>query len=218
MPKILIVDDQTANRLMLKNVLAKANPDYEFLEAASGGQGLEILKGGGAADIILLDVMMPDMDGFEVCSRLKSDPKASSVPVIFITALEKTEDKVKGFQAGGADYITKPINPEEARARIAAHLRIRKADEERRALENLEAVKNMVVTCNHNMNQPLMAALTYLEILLSTTDKADKKYGTLQKMKNELGQLAAILKKIQSLDKLKRVDYVGDVQMIDLNP
>ena len=216
MIKILIVDDQAVNRAVLKGVLAKAFPDYQFLEAKSGGEALETLQKDPAVDLILLDVMMPDMDGFAVCTKLKSDPKTREIPVIFVTGLEKTEDKVKGFQAGGADYITKPINPEEATARIHAHLRIRMAEKERLEFQNIETIKNMVVTYNHNMNQPLMASLTYIELLLTVTDAEDKRLVTLKKMKAELNSLAAILKKIQAIEKPKRADYVGDIKMIDL--
>ncbi len=216
MAKILIVDDQGVNRAVLKGVLGQAVASYQFLEAKSGTEALEALRQDPSVDIILLDVMMPEMDGFEVCKRLKADPKTKDIPVIFVTGLEKTEDKVKGFQAGGADYITKPINLEEATARIAAHLRIRMAEKERLELENIETIKNMVVTYNHNMNQPLMASLTYLEILLTLTEETDKKHATLKKMKVELNNLSAILKKIQAIEKPKRTDYVGDIKMIDL--
>ncbi|MBF0489556.1 MAG: response regulator [Candidatus Omnitrophica bacterium] len=213
--KILIVDDKETNRHVLRIVLSKANEGYSVVEANSGPAALEAVER-EQPDIILLDVIMPDMDGYEVCRRLKAHDKHRSIPILFITALDKTEDMVKCFSLGAADYIVKPINAEEVKTRVRAHLRIKRAEEERLQITNLEAVKNMVVTYNHNMNQPLMAAITYLEILLAQTDEEDKKHTTLLKIKAELAKITSILKKVQAIQELKRVDYVGSTQMIDL--
>jgi len=213
--KILIVDDKETNRTILRLVLSKADASYVILQADCGKAALEIVER-EMPDIILLDVLMPDMDGYEVCQKLKAQEKYKSIPVLFITALDKTEDMNKCFSIGGADYIVKPINPEEVKARVKAHLSFKLAQEERIQITNLESVKNMVVTYNHNMNQPLMASITYLEILLAQTPAEDKRHKSLIKVKTELAKISEILKKIQALQELKRVDYVGQTQMIDL--
>ncbi|MEI7999679.1 MAG: response regulator [Candidatus Omnitrophota bacterium] len=213
--KILIVDDKETNRNVLRIVLTMADKGYNVVEADSGQAALETVERVNP-DIILLDVLMPDIDGYEVCRRLKEQPKYQGIPILFITALDKTEDMVKCFSLGAADYIIKPINAQEVIARVRAHLRIRKAEEDRLKITNLEAVKNMVVTYNHNMNQPLMASVTYLEILLAQTPQEDKRQVNLLKIKNELGKVTGILKKIQALQELKKVIYVGNTQMIDL--
>ncbi|MBF0503585.1 MAG: response regulator [Candidatus Omnitrophica bacterium] len=213
--KILIVDDKKTNREVLKAVLIAADEGYSISEADSGVTALESIER-GAPDIILLDVIMPQIDGFEVCRRLKADKKYKSIPILFITAMDHTEDMAKCFALGAADYIVKPIKPEEVKTRVKAHLRIKRAEEEQLQVSNLETVKNMVVTYNHNMNQPLMAAVAYLEGLLIQIPETDKRHASLLKVKNELGKVMAILKKIQALEQLKRTDYVGKTQMIDL--
>ena len=213
--KILIVDDSLMGRRLLQEVLMGTQAGYDISLAESGPAALEWVAV-HPPDIILLDVVMPGMDGFEVCRILKRDRKTAAIPVLFITALETAQDMIKGFQAGAADFITKPFLAEEINARVTAHLRLKMAEEERLQIANLEAIKNMVVTYNHNMNQPLMAAITYLEILLAKTEEQDPRHAAMLKAKTELGKVRAIMKKIQELEKLKTVDYVGNIKMFDL--
>ncbi|MDP3179366.1 MAG: response regulator, partial [Spirochaetaceae bacterium] len=116
---ILVVDDNPTN-LAVVNDLLKGS-DYHILVAMDGETILEKARL-GKPDLILLDVMMPGTDGFDICRRLKADPELAEVPVIFMTALIDAASKVKGFQAGGVDYITKPFQYEETLARIRTHL------------------------------------------------------------------------------------------------
>lgn len=118
---ILVVDDNPTNLSVLVDYLEHMN--FEVLAAEDGESALELI-GYVTPDIILLDVMMPGIDGFETCQRLKSNPKTKEIPVIFMTALANTEDKLKGFQVGAVDYITKPIQHEEMLARLTTHLTI----------------------------------------------------------------------------------------------
>jgi diguanylate cyclase (GGDEF)-like protein len=101
---------------------ALANDDYEIAEAASGTEGLARAQA-VRPDLILLDVMMPDMDGYEVCYRLRQSTPTANVPVIMLTALGEIKEKVRGMQMGADDYVTKPFDPRELRARVDAHLR-----------------------------------------------------------------------------------------------
>ena len=110
--KILIVDDTPQNIDLLSDMLAGF--DCELIVGTSGARALE-LAARRQPDLILLDVMMPGMDGFEVCRRLKSDPVTAELPVVFVTA--RTEDVSLGFAVGGADYVTKPIQADGVRAR-----------------------------------------------------------------------------------------------------
>lgn len=215
MSQILIVDDNSTNRDLLKAVLSGAESEYILIEADSGLSALKAVEK-NMPDIILLDIMMPVMDGFEVCKKLKENKKFNSIPVLFITAMENAEDKVKGFDVGAADYITKPFNPDEVNARVNAHLKIKESENNRIETENLKTVKGMIATYNHNMNQPLMTIYTYIEVLLGNFDEADRTAQTLKKMKKELDKVNGILKKIQSIDTVKRTDYLGDSSMIDL--
>lgn len=132
-PRLLIVDDQPANI----RVMAEALRDrYELLFATSGAKAIEMAVTGDI-ELVLLDVVMPDLDGFEVCRRLKSDERTSRVPVIFVTAREEASEEARGFDAGGVDYITKPIRPPVVRARVQTHLELKRS---RDLLEQLASI------------------------------------------------------------------------------
>lgn len=124
--RILVVDDSTGNLQLLLNLLTERG--YTVYPASDGELALEFVQS-TLPDLILLDIKMPGMDGYEVCRRLKADVRSAAIPVIFLSALEDERDKVKGFQAGGVDYITKPFQPEEMLARVRTHLRIRELTE-----------------------------------------------------------------------------------------
>ncbi len=121
---IMAVDDNPANLKLLERMLRQHG--YEVLSFPRGRLALAAAEQ-GPPDLILLDVNMPEMNGYEVCEQLKSNPRLSGIPVIFISALNATEDKVKGFQAGGVDYISKPFQFEEVQARVQTHLMLRRA-------------------------------------------------------------------------------------------
>ena len=118
---ILIVDDTPANLRLLMTYLQR--PGFNILSARNGQSGLQRAQY-GQPDLILLDVLMPGMDGFETCRQLKANPQTANIPVIFMTALSDKEYIVQGFQAGAVDYITKPIQVDELWARVTTHLRI----------------------------------------------------------------------------------------------
>jgi sigma-B regulation protein RsbU (phosphoserine phosphatase) len=120
-PTILVVDDTPANIKILADLLRH---DYRLSVATSGADALEIASGPGRPDLVLLDIMMPEMDGYEVCRRLKADPNTVDVPIIFVTAMSEVDDEAKGFALGAVDYITKPILPPIVKARVAAHLEL----------------------------------------------------------------------------------------------
>ncbi len=119
---ILIVDDVPANLQLLGQILRKAK--YTILIASNGETALEIIAD-RKPDLILLDIMMPGMDGFEVCRRLKDSPATSSIPIIFLSARNQPDDIVKGFQTGAVDYITKPFNSAELLSRVKTHTELR---------------------------------------------------------------------------------------------
>jgi CheY-like chemotaxis protein len=116
---ILAVDDTPENLDVLTGLL---QPQYRVRAAVNGERALRIAAADPAPDLILLDVMMPGMDGFEVCRRLKADPRTRDIPVIFLTAVTEKESTVKGFELGAVDYVTKPFTPAELLARVDAHL------------------------------------------------------------------------------------------------
>jgi DNA-binding response OmpR family regulator len=120
-PKVLIVDDTPENIQVLMGTLKDA---YAIVAAINGEKALKMAAADPRPDLILLDIMMPGMDGFEVCQRLKADTNTQDIPVIFLSALDDTVNKVKGFEMGAVDYISKPFQPEEVIVRVNTHLTI----------------------------------------------------------------------------------------------
>jgi len=120
--KVLMVDDNPTNLQVLQATLEGRG--YRLLAARDGASALTVAAK-AEPDLILLDIMMPEMDGYEVCRRLKADPVTFEIPIIFLSALTQTEDKVKGLELGAVDYITKPFQPEEVIARVNTHLTLR---------------------------------------------------------------------------------------------
>lgn len=131
-PLVLIVDDTEANIDVLLEVLGE---DYELSVAMNGQDALDAVAE-TPPDLVLLDIMMPEMDGYEVCRRLKAEPASAKIPVIFVTAMSEVSDEAKGFETGAVDYITKPISPPVVLARIKTHLAL--ADQQRACEKMLE--------------------------------------------------------------------------------
>ncbi len=119
--RILVVDDIAQNISVVNEILKSY---YKIMAAVSGEKALAIAQSDNPPDLILLDIMMPEMDGYEVCRSLKSDPKTRDIPIIFLSALDDTKDKVKGLDLGAVDYVSKPFQPEEVIARVNTHLMI----------------------------------------------------------------------------------------------
>ena len=139
--KVLVADDDAINREVLGELL---KPEYAVLLAKNGAQALE-RAARHAPDLILLDVMMPDMDGYEVLRRLRADPQTAYIAVIFISGLDRPEDEANGLKMGAADYITKPFNPSVVMARVAVHLQVVR---QRRMLERLANIDGLTELAN----------------------------------------------------------------------
>lgn len=124
-PRLLLVDDEPTNLQVLRHVL---QADYRLLFATDGARALQVARE-QQPQLILLDIMMPGMDGYAVCRALKADPATAGIPVIFVTALNDSQDETAGFDAGAVDYITKPVSPPVVRARVRNHLSLVRVDE-----------------------------------------------------------------------------------------
>ncbi|MTW09881.1 diguanylate cyclase [Pseudoduganella eburnea] len=141
MQKVLIADDDGINRQVLASLL---KPDYVVLLAKTGEQAIERAQR-HLPDLLMLDVMMPDMDGYEVLRRLRADPATARIEVIFITGMGRPEDEAKGLKLGAADYITKPFNATVVMARVATHLQVVR---QRRLLEHLAHMDGLTELAN----------------------------------------------------------------------
>ncbi|MCP4697497.1 MAG: hybrid sensor histidine kinase/response regulator [Gammaproteobacteria bacterium] len=175
---ILLVDDTPENLAVLVAYLEQFG--FRLLVARSGREVLTRIEQ-VMPDIILLDVLMPEMDGFETCRRLKENDDAKDIPVIFMTALSHTVDKVKGFELGAVDYITKPFQHEEVLARVKAHLTIQKLQKDlnkalvRRSKREMDTLRlNITRTMPHEFRTPLFGIITLAELIVKFHKTMDK--------------------------------------------
>jgi len=147
LPLILAVDDEASNLQLLRQIL---QDHYRLRFAKDGPRALELARE-ERPDLVLLDVMMPGMSGYEVCAALKADPALAAVPVIFVTALNETNDELEGFEAGAVDYITKPVSPPIVRARVRTHLSLVRMEELRAS--RLEIVQRLGLAAEYKDNE-----------------------------------------------------------------
>jgi len=146
-PLILAVDDEASNLQLLRQIL---QDHYRLRFAKDGVRALELARE-ERPSLVLLDVMMPGMSGYEVCAALKADPALASIPVIFVTALNDTDDELEGFEAGAVDYITKPVSPPIVRARVRNHLSLVRMEALRAS--RLEIVQRLGLAAEYKDNE-----------------------------------------------------------------
>lgn len=182
-PNLLIVDDTPANLHLLTDMLVKRG--YRVRPVTSGRAALQAARS-EPPDLILLDICMPAMSGFEVCERLKADAALNGIPVIFLSALNEPLDKVKAFGSGGVDYITKPFQCEEVEARVHTHLGLRRLqvqleDQNRRLQESYEQLRvlealrdNLTHMIVHDMRSPLTVIMGTLDMIKTNLTGLDK--------------------------------------------
>ena len=175
---LLIVDDTPENIEVLVEILS---PEYRTKVALTGEKAVGLCAGDGPPDLILLDVMMPGMDGYEVCRRLKVAEPTRDIPVIFVTAKTEEQDETKGLELGAVDYITKPISPAIVKARVRTHLALltqrQQIEESYVRLQELESLRdNLTGMIVHDMRSPLMAIMGGVQLLSEKLDEADEDF------------------------------------------
>ena len=203
---ILIVDDEEKNIKLIKGILK--SEQYQVFGALSGEEALTMLPE-ICPDLILLDIMMPGMDGFEVCSRLKKDEKTKMIPIVMVTALDEKEHSVKAMNVGADDFLTKPVDHTELHVRIKSLLRIkayhdtllesyREIAEKNEKLQELERIKeeltHMII---HDLRTPLMVVSANLELFQMDGENLSEKQ--LHKIDVSVRNCAEINQLIQSL-------------------
>jgi len=168
-PKILIVDDEKVNIDVLVGLLS---PEYRIFAAKSGAQAFKRLEKPPLPDLILLDIMMPEIDGYEVCKRLKNDQRTKDIPVIFVTAKGDVEDETKGLGLGAVDYFTKPLSPPIVKARVANHIELKLHREDLKKQneilqENMRLREDVERITRHDLKTPLSGIISLPQVLLS---------------------------------------------------
>ncbi len=202
-PSILVVDDQPINVQLLKRKLEREG--IRVIAAYNGLEALALVKN-EKPDLILLDVMMPDMDGIEVCQRLQADEQTRSIPIIFITARSSKEGKIEGLNVGAVDYITKPIDLDETLARVQTQLRFvainrEMLDLQRRLVETRRSATIGAVTQGiaHNLNNLLGVVIGYLDLIKAYYDKPEHVKKNALHVEEAVHRIVSIIKQLSSL-------------------
>jgi adenylate cyclase len=212
---ILLVDDAPANIQVAHEILKGT---YKTRVATSGAKALELVKVSPPPDMILLDIVMPEMDGYEVCSKLKADPSTRDIPVIFLTAKTEAEDESRGFEVGAVDYIHKPFSPLVVLARVQTHLMLREAREqlarEKRLVDRL--LDNMLpgAAVKELKNTGKVVPLRYENVavlfvdLVSFTSYCD--HHTPEEVVSSLGDLFILFEECARRNGLEKIKTIGD--------
>ena len=216
--KILIVDDVPENIDALGTVLA----DYTRQVALNGKKALQKALSDNPPDLILLDIIMPDLDGYEVCRQLKANEKSRDIPVIFITAKDEIEDETQGFEVGAVDYITKPIIPAIVLARVKTHLELKCAREElkQQNAELIEAARlreDVERITRHDLKTPLNAIIAYPQLLLETGDNLrDDQIKYIQRIETSGLRMLTMINRSLDIFRMERGMYEFQPVPVDL--
>jgi len=204
---ILIVDDTPANLQFLATLLKMRG--HKTRAALNGELALQAIKN-QVPDLILLDVHMPDIDGIEVCRRIKANPASADIPVIFVSGEHETLNKIKAFSSGGVDYITRPFQIDEVLSRVSTHLDLRQQREQlkntMRRMQELETLRdNLVHMIIHDLRNPLWAIENYLELI--KTDDAEsltpKTTSFLREVRAQTGNMIDMINSILDVNKME---------------
>ena len=222
--KILIVDDEEKNIKLLKGILYSQN--YKFYEALNGEEALDLVHD-ISPDLILLDVMMPGISGFEVCQNLKQDEKTKSIPIVMVTALREKEHRLKALESGADDFLSKPVDSTEVVIRVKSLLRIKSYHDEIAMKNNhlleLEKIKDgLIHMIVHDLRNPLWAVFGYLDLMLldkhqftqSQTKLLDSCIGSCQDLREMVDSLLDIYKMEEGQMKLN-IEKANLEELID---
>ena len=216
---VLIVDDTPANLQLLAGLLRERG--YKPRPVLSGTLALQAAAT-TPPDLILLDINMPEMDGYAVCAQLKRDLKLKDIPVIFISALTESLDKVKAFQAGGVDYVTKPFDAEEVCARVQTHLTLRQLQldlqqrfEELQRLQGLrDGLVHMIV---HDLRTPLTSVMGYMDLLRSDPSaSAEYRQMCIDAAYTGSAEMSEMISSLLDINRLEAGEMPVDRQQVDL--
>ncbi len=209
-PNILVVDDQPINVKLLQRKLERQGMQVSI--ACNGKEALEAVEQ-TPPDLILLDVMMPEMDGIETCAHLKSNPKTETIPVIFITAKTSKQGKLEGLGVGAVDYITKPIDLDETLARVNTQLRLQEMFRENLELQQrlsesrrAAAVGAITEGIAHNLNNLLGVVVGYLDLIKVGLDNPERIKRSVDLMDSAINRMTNIIRQLSSIASNERMD------------
>jgi two-component system sensor histidine kinase/response regulator len=224
---ILIVDDNPNNLRLLITLLSEQG--YETRPANNGARALNTVQK-QKPDLILLDINMPEMDGYEVCRQLKATPETADIPVLFISANDELHDKVKGFDVGGVDYISKPFEPQELFARVRTHLQLKQAQDQLKSLnlqlqasnrffQHLGQVKDEFLgMVSHDLKNPLSSILLFSRYMESRSLSEDKAREMGRLITKAGKRMFRLIEDLLDLNKLEQGELTPELQRFDLLP
>ncbi|MDA3859740.1 MAG: response regulator [Melioribacteraceae bacterium] len=218
MKRVLVVDDQKDNVFVLEDRLKREG--YDVLKAYDGQTCIDIAEE-AAPDIILLDVMMPGMSGFEVCKVLTDSKTTKNIPIILVTALTEAEDLKEGFLAGAFDYVKKPFNRVELIARVKAALRFSESQKVMLEFEKVSTFSATVSTANHEIKQPLTLINLSTAAVNRELGKDEVNKDVIKKrigfIEDATRDIISVLDKLSSIKTPVLADWVNDVKLVELS-
>ncbi len=212
--KILIAEDDLVSRRILEAVLTKWG--YDVISVSNGNDAIDILLDAGAPKLALLDWIMPDREGLEVCRIVRQNEATKLSYLILLTGKGDKKDISKGLDSGADDYIVKPYDKDELRARINVGRRMIELQNALVEKEKFQGVLEMAGAVCHEINQPLMAVSGYSELLLMDISEDNPQYKCLSRIMEQVQRLGTITKKLMGITRYKTKDYLkGSIVDID---
>ncbi len=214
--RILIAEDDFTSRTMLQAVLTKWG--YEVTETPDGEAALATMQTANAPQLAILDWMMPGMDGLSLCRKLREQERSEPLYLILLTSKDEQDDIVQGLEAGADDYISKPFDNEELRARVNVGRRMVTLQNELREREKLQGVLEMAGAVCHELNQPLQSVSGFSELLLMDMETSDPNCEKLKNIKTGIERIGELTRKIMKITRYRSKNYMnGKSRILDID-
>ncbi len=212
--KILIAEDNLTTRRILETILAKW--EYDVVSACDGNEAWEKLQEKDPPKLIILDWMMPGINGVEICRRLRREDPAKPIYIILLTGRDDKNDIVEGLGAGADDYIAKPFDKDELRARIDVGRRVVELQTALLEKEKLQVIFEMTGAICHEMSQPMQAISGNTELMLMNLQKDNPLYKHVKTIKDQVDRMGDITQKLKRVTRYKTKDYIKS-KIIDID-
>ncbi|MCP3951831.1 MAG: response regulator [Desulfobacterales bacterium] len=214
--KIVIAEDDFTSRTMLQAVLTKWG--YEVTTTPDGEAALAAMQTANAPQLAILDWMMPGMDGLSLCRKLREQERSKPLYLILLTSKNKRGNIIQGLEAGADDYIAKPFDNEELRARVDVGRRVITLQNELREREKFQGVLEMAGAVCHELNQPLQSVSGFSELLMMNLDENDALYDTLGKIRTGIDRIGELTRKIMNITHYRAKNYLNDkTRIVDID-
>ncbi len=213
---LLVDDDQEIGEVVVRFLQSEG---YDIQHVTLGAEGLELVKREDF-DLLLLDVSLPDVNGFEICRRLRSDPHTEKLGILMLTGRGSVDAKVTGLASGADDYLTKPFDAQELLARVQAQLRLKQLRERLVEMEKIATIGQMVITLSHEINNPLTAIIWHAELLHESLEAQacipDDALASVKAIEREAHRIQQVMSKLAQVSRPAVKEYLPGTTMIDV--